>query len=209
MTMFILLPVGATIRVMPVLILMGLLFAAGCFLGMTAVWVFTALILLAKIHLWAIPVTLLTGLVLCGLARQAFKADDAGDSETGFFATRGQSTAVVLVLALLALAGGSWLGVFAAKDERQFRLTQAHNREPISPGARAPGRGTNVVAARAPIPSFRLQGIFYNSTKPSAILSGQTVVVGDNVAGWRVKGIEPRLVTLEHADGQIRTLELK
>ena len=32
---------------MPVLVLMGLLFAAGCFLGTVAVWVFTAPVLLA------------------------------------------------------------------------------------------------------------------------------------------------------------------
>ena len=203
--MILILPVGATIRVIPVLALMGLLFIAGCFLGTTAVWVFTAPILLSKIYLWAIPVALLTGLVLCGLARQTFKA---GDSESGFFATRGQSTAVVLVLALLALAGGSCLGVFAAKDERQFRLTQAHNREPTLAGARTAGRGTNV-AARAPVQSFRLQGIFYNSTKPSAMIGGQTLFVGDIVDGWRVKAIEPKQVTLEHADGRSRKLELK
>jgi hypothetical protein len=207
--MFILLPVGATIRALPVIVLMVLLFAAGCFLGTTAVWVFTASILLEKIHLWAIPVSLLSGLVLCGLARQAFKAGDSGDSEPGFFATPGRSAAVVLVLALLALAGGSWLGVFAAEDERQFRLTQAHNREPTARGARMATVGTNVVAGRAAIQSFRLQGIFFNSTKPSAIIGGQTIFVGDNLSGWRVKAIEPKQVTLEHADGQVRTLELK
>jgi hypothetical protein len=194
---------------MPALVLVGLLFAAGCFLGMTAVWILTAPILLAMIHLWAIPVTLLTGLVLYGLARQAFRSGDSGDSEMGFFAMSGQLTAVVLVLGVLGLAGGLWLGVFAAKDERQFRLTQAHNREPTSRSALTAGGGTNVAAARAPVQSFRLQGIFYNSTKPSAMLGGQSVFIGDNVSGWRVKGIEPKQVTLEHADGRIQTLKLK
>lgn len=207
--MFIILPIGPTLRVIPVLILMCLLFAAGCFLSMTAVWAFTAPVLLTKVHLCAIPVALVTGVILWGLVRQTFKNSDSDDSESGFFAMREQSPAVVLVLALLTLAGGSWLGAFSAKDERQFRLAQAHNNVPTSRPASTVARGTSFTAARSAPQSFRLQGIFCNSTKPSAIIGGQTVFVGDVMADWRVKAIEPRRVTLEHADGRTRTLELR
>jgi hypothetical protein len=121
--MFVILPVGGTIKAMPVLVLMGLLFVAGSYLGWTAVWLFTAWILLDVTHFWAVPVALLTGMVVVGLARQAFR-NASEDSEEGFFALGERSASVVLVLALLALGGGSWLGVFAAKDERQFLITK-------------------------------------------------------------------------------------
>ena len=94
--MLIIIPIGPTLRVIPVLILMCLLFAAGCILSMTAVWIFTAPALLTKVHLWALPVALLTGVIMYGLARQTFKSGDSGDSGSGFFAMCEQSPAVVL-----------------------------------------------------------------------------------------------------------------
>ncbi len=203
--MIVILPVRETVRVVPVLALMGLLFCAGCFLGFTGVWVFTASALLEKIHLLAIPVAVITGVVLLGLVRQAFRT---GDGEaTGFFATPGKSAAVMLVFALLSIAGGAWLGVFAAVDERSFLLTQAENRRHAELRAQAPlvaARG-----ARAPSGQFRLQGIFYNATRPSAIVNGQTVITGDEINGWRVRRIEPTKVTMAQAEGQSQTLELK
>lgn len=57
-------------------------------------------------------------------------------------------------------------------------------------------------------PTFRLQGIFYRSANPSAMVNGKSVFVGDRVSGARVRAIERDNVTLEY-DGQLKTLTLE
>jgi hypothetical protein len=57
---------------------------------------------------------------------------------------------------------------------------------------------TNIVAvvpARPPEP--KLQGILYDARRPCAIVSGQTVFVGDQVAEFRVTAISHDDVTLQ------------
>jgi HD-like signal output (HDOD) protein len=56
-------------------------------------------------------------------------------------------------------------------------------------------------------PDFRLNGIIYTSVRPSAIVNGQTVKVGDQVNGATVVGITRTSVTLQ-IKGQHRTFEL-
>jgi hypothetical protein len=57
------------------------------------------------------------------------------------------------------------------------------------------------VAAVAPPPPapMKLQGIFFNPKNPSALVSGQSVNLGDHVGGFRVMGISPVAVTLVSA----------
>jgi len=51
------------------------------------------------------------------------------------------------------------------------------------------------------LPSLpKLQGIFYSSTDPSAILDGKTVYAGDQVRQYRVKIITKDSVTLVGPD---------
>jgi hypothetical protein len=47
--------------------------------------------------------------------------------------------------------------------------------------------------------SLQIQGIFYKTTDPSAIINGQTVFVGDHVGPARVVAIERESVTIEVA----------
>ena len=56
-------------------------------------------------------------------------------------------------------------------------------------------------------PDFRVNGIIYTRVRPSAIVNGQTVNVGDRVNGATVVGIERTNVTLQ-LNGQRKTYEL-
>jgi len=49
----------------------------------------------------------------------------------------------------------------------------------------------------SPLPDFRLNGIIYTVGRPSAILNGQTVYVGDQVSGATVLSIRQTDVTLQ------------
>jgi hypothetical protein len=46
-------------------------------------------------------------------------------------------------------------------------------------------------------PPLKMQGIFYAHQRPSAIINGQMVYVGDRVGGATVIAIDPRSVTIE------------
>jgi len=54
---------------------------------------------------------------------------------------------------------------------------------------------TNTAAASKPAP-LRLQAVFYDPKRPSAIISGKTVVVGDEVQSYRVTEITVNSATL-------------
>ena len=54
---------------------------------------------------------------------------------------------------------------------------------------------------------LRLQGIFFHPKRPSAIISGKTVFIGDKVGDLRVVAIEPDGATLVGA-GQTNVLSL-
>src|SRR5262245_8011995 len=56
-----------------------------------------------------------------------------------------------------------------------------------------------------PKPEFRLQGIFYRATNPSAVVNSKTVFVGDTVDHAKVKSITRQSVTLYH-DGETKVL---
>lgn len=57
-------------------------------------------------------------------------------------------------------------------------------------------------------PAFKLNGIFYSSTDPTAIVNGKSVRVGDTVSGATVISISRGDVTLE-IDGQRKTVALR
>lgn len=67
----------------------------------------------------------------------------------------------------------------------------------------------NSTNATPSLQTFRLQGILYNPTRPSAIINGNTVFVGEKVAGWSVTAISNQTVTLQNGSGEINTLSLK
>jgi hypothetical protein len=59
-----------------------------------------------------------------------------------------------------------------------------------------------------PEPVFRVNGIFYSSARPTAIVNGKTVGLRDKVDGATVVGIGRSTITLE-INGQTKTCELK
>ena len=67
----------------------------------------------------------------------------------------------------------------------------------------AGGAGTN-----QGFPVLKLQGIYYKSAKPSALINGETVEEGDSIEEVRVKKIDRKAVTLEW-HGQIKVLTLR
>jgi hypothetical protein len=87
---------------------------------------------------------------------------------------------------------------------------------PIAPaaGAAAPPPETAVPGAPAAVSEtappelvpLRLQAVFYTPSRPSAIVSGQTVFVGDRIRGFRVTQIRQNSATLV---GDDQTIELK
>jgi HD-like signal output (HDOD) protein len=58
-----------------------------------------------------------------------------------------------------------------------------------------------------PAPDFKLSGIIYGVTRPSAIVNGKTVYVGDQVSGATIISIRQSEVTLQF-NGQRRTCKL-
>lgn len=55
--------------------------------------------------------------------------------------------------------------------------------------------GTNAVAPPKPAP-LKLQGIVYDPKRPSAVINGRTVFVGDRIRQMRVIAITPETATL-------------
>jgi hypothetical protein len=64
------------------------------------------------------------------------------------------------------------------------------------------------VQPQNPAPVFRVNGIIYTRVRPSAIVNGLTVNVGDRVNGATVVGIGRTAVTLQ-LNGQRKTYELR
>ena len=58
-----------------------------------------------------------------------------------------------------------------------------------------------------PPPAFKLQGIYWRPTRPSAVVNGKTVYVGDRVESARVTAIDQEGVTIT-VNGESRTLLL-
>ncbi len=92
-------------------------------------------------------------------------------------------------------------------DNRQFALNDA-------PSATAPAESATTAvtppaesaAATAPA-SFKLQGIIYRPSNPSAVVNTRTVFIGDTVGNARVRSISEQSVTLE-VGGETKVLTL-
>lgn len=94
---------------------------------------------------------------------------------------------------------------------RQFAL----NDRPSSPIPGTIGANTSAAGASADFApedsqpaTFKLQGIFYRPTNPSAVVNSKTVFVGDHIANAKVKAIDKQSVTLEVA-GETKVLTLQ
>ena len=79
----------------------------------------------------------------------------------------------------------------------------------VAPAAIAQNQVSNpvIVEAAPPKPAPKLQAIFFNPTRPSAMINGRTVYVGGKVADGKVIGIDQESVTVLAA-GQTNVLTL-
>lgn len=75
-------------------------------------------------------------------------------------------------------------------------------------GAAAPAADPAPGAARPEFPKLTLRGIFYSPTRPSALINGKPVFVGNVVSGARVVTIERDSVTVEF-EGERRVMALE
>ena len=62
--------------------------------------------------------------------------------------------------------------------------------------------------AAKPVSALKLQGIFFGHSRPSAIINGKTVYVGDILDKARIVAIQPKSVTVEMG-GETNILKLK
>jgi hypothetical protein len=76
---------------------------------------------------------------------------------------------------------------------------------PLATPAPAPTPPAAPVAPKLP----KVQGIFYSTAAPTAILDGKTVGVGDQFGDYRVQQISPDTVTLVAADGKEISIRMK
>ena len=79
---------------------------------------------------------------------------------------------------------------------------------PATAAAPQPTASTEAASDSSASPTFKLQGIFYRSANPSAMVNGKSVFVGDRVSGATVKGIDRQSVALEY-EGQTKILTLE
>jgi hypothetical protein len=96
---------------------------------------------------------------------------------------------------------------------RQFALNDAPT---SSTSASAPAAPTdNAAASAAPAiqepaatPAFKLQGIFYRPSNPSAVINSKTVYIGDLILNGKVKAIDRQTVTIDVGGAtQVLTLQ--
>lgn len=72
---------------------------------------------------------------------------------------------------------------------------------PVSSPEEAQTNSLPATAVEPPqVPELKLQGIFFNPRRPSAVVGGRTVYVGDKVSGFRVLAITPLSVTLGNSE---------
>ena len=67
---------------------------------------------------------------------------------------------------------------------------------PVKPVATPVPTNAQPEVIEPPKPEFKLQGIFFNPNRPSAVVNDRTIYVGYRVSGWHVKAITPKAVTL-------------
>lgn len=130
------------------------------------------------------------------------------------------------IIVLLLAAMGIFAGVSLSKPTRLAASAMpATNSPPVAATAPrpvqtvavAPMAVTNVTSNASPVvtippklPEPKLQGILFAATRPCAIVSGQTVFVGDQVGKLRVAAISKDSVTLQNeAETNVLSLSLQ
>lgn len=126
--------------------------------------------------------------------------------------------AVVLALAVIFL--WRWFEKRGRPSEEKIASTSAVQK-PNPPAvaasvapvvtSNAPNASTNVAelpSPKPPPPVFKLQSIFYNPKRPSAVINGKTLFIGDRVGEARVTAIGQDSATIVTSTGKTNLLEL-
>ena len=74
--------------------------------------------------------------------------------------------------------------------------------------AKVPGRKSKANEAARSVPVLKMQGIFHGHSRPSAIINGKTLYVGDTIDNTKIIAIESKSVTVE-TGGATNILKLK
>jgi hypothetical protein len=229
--MIIILPFRLLIRLPPIFVFMGGWIFSGAFICGIARQAFLHPTGLRLQDAWVIPVALLTAFLLRGLYGDAFKNEEESGVAGFLESVIGLSMHAIFLLAVVSLGTGVAIGATLDSNARPSRLVSAHQRTskpgasrsavqlvkvvepakaaPVKVEARSVAAEPVKVPARSGQAALRLQGIFYSSTKPSALVNGKTIFVGEEISGWRVAAIEPNSVFLQHANGETNILALR
>lgn len=89
-------------------------------------------------------------------------------------------------------------------QNREFALNDA----PSTTAAKASETPSAAAAETESSVTYKLQGIIYRPSNPSAVVNTRTVFIGDSVGNARVRSITERSVTLE-VGGETRVLTLQ
>jgi hypothetical protein len=120
----------------------------------------------------------------------------------------GNWLAPVLIILLFA-ATGIFVGLSLSRHS--LSVAAASKVKPVTASQRVATKttqsNTNTLVTDASRPEPKLQGILLTATRPSAIVDGKTVFVGDQVSGLRVVAISKNSVTLR-SDTETRVLSL-
>jgi hypothetical protein len=120
----------------------------------------------------------------------------------------GSWLAPVLIILLFA-ATGIFVGLSLSRHS--LSVAAASKVKPVTASQRVATKttqsNTNTLVTDASRPEPKLQGILLTATRPSAIVDGKTVFVGDQVSGLRVVAISKNSVTLR-SDTETRVLSL-
>ncbi len=97
---------------------------------------------------------------------------------------------------------------FALNDAPSPRTSQNTSAASASDGTSAEIGHVNGQADLEQSATFKLQGIFYRPSNPSAVVNSKTVFVGDRIANAKVKAIDRQSVTLDLL-GETKVLTLE
>ncbi len=115
---------------------------------------------------------------------------------------------VPAVIILLLIAAGIFIGLSLSKPVPLVASAPpVAATQPVQPALPSPqpfavatnsaSAESNAVVVAASPPEPKLQGVLFDATRPCAIVSGDTVFVGDHVDGFRVAAISRDSVTLQ------------
>jgi hypothetical protein len=114
-------------------------------------------------------------------------------------------TLLIVLIPLIAL--GVWFLTKGLQLDEPPKPVAIEARVPETPSAPAIVAPTKPPAMAAPETLYKLQGIFWRPSNPSAVINGKTVYIGNRVENARVTAIDQESVTIT-VNGEAKVLSL-